>query len=427
MPNYTSPSPANESNHFNMVFPNYANGSKNRVALVEVMHANNSLNSKIVAAGAVTSFITTSSKITLKPRRIMASDLRPAELFKYDWRVEKFLEKYKTKSAFTTTDRKQVVLLPQEHIIALIEARNTLEMNKALLVTEKGVGVKLSQLQKTAEFGGKGGAVGTVVASPSGEAVHGLLARMHHLDTRYALNAPTATERGELMVLQDINQYILKLETPIDVNIGGKVYKNIYGANKVKGTPKADITLVSFNDTTKKFQDVYFLSHKLGTDSSGFQQYSGVSADADGSKPGAISQHPEVLAFLRQLAEVYDAIVDGRQRFYADIKDDALIGKAVYGPEFSGYGRHADNVNMIAQGNPILRPQGNTHALSFSAVASSFSTDISHFKSNGYKAILGARYGADRKFQVDGKVYNHVRVGIMPIKLLGSNAKPIGS
>lgn len=355
----------------------------------------------------------------------MAADLRPAELFKYDWRTELFVKKYRAKSSFITTDNKHVVLVPQKHIIHLLETRNSVELTKVMLVTDHGEGVKMSQLKKTSEFGGKGGTM--AAATSGGETVHGLLARMHHLDTRYQLNSPTATERGELMVLQDINQYIVNLETPINVNVGGKVYKNIYGANKVKGTPKADISLVAFNDTTQKFQDVYFLSHKLGTDSSGFQQYSGVSEDADGHNPGSISKHPEVVSFLRQLVKVYDAIVVGRQRFYANIKDDALIGKAVYGPEFSERGRDADNVNMIAQGTPILRPQGNTHALSFSAVATSFSTDISHFKTGGYKAVLGARYSAGRKFHVDGKTYNNIRVLITPIKLMGGNAKPIGS
>ena len=353
----------------------------------------------------------------------MASDLRPVELFKHDWRAELFVKKYLTNSSFTTTDNKHVVLVPQKHIIHFIEARNTMELNKVMLVTKHGTGIRFSQLKKTAEFGGKGGSL--VAGSAQGEAVHGLLSRMHHLDARYQLNSPTATERGELMVLQDINQYILNLETPINVNVGGKVYKNIYGANKVKGTPKADIALVAFNDMTQKFQDVYFLSHKLGTDSSGFQQYSGVSADADGHNPGSISKHPEVVSFLQQLVKVYDAIVVGRQRFYANIKDDALIGKAVYGPEFSERNRDADNVNMIAQGTPILRPQGNTHALSFSAVATSFSTDISHFKTGGYTAVLGARYSAGRKFQVNGKTYNNIRVLITPIKLMGGNVKPI--
>jgi hypothetical protein len=353
----------------------------------------------------------------------MASDLRPAELFKYPWRVEKFLEKYKSKDPFTTTDNREVVFLPQQHIMDAIKAQDVAVMSKALLITDKAEGLKLSQLQKTMEFGGKGGKTGS--ASPTGEAVHGFLARMHDMDSRYVLNAPTATERGELMVLQDINQYILNLETPIDVNIGGKIYKNIYGANKIAGTPKADIALVAYNETKKKFENVYFLSHKLGTDASGFQQYSGVSTEADGSKPGSISKHPEVISFLRKLVEMHGKIVEDRERFYMDIKDEVLIGKAVYGPEFSGNNRNPDNVNMIAQGNPILRPQGKVHLLSFSAAASSFSKDISHFKNGSYKAVLGARYSSGRKFEVDGKSYYNVRVGIMPVKLMGGNAKPL--
>jgi hypothetical protein len=353
----------------------------------------------------------------------MASDLRPAELFKYPKRVEKFLEKYKSKDPFTTTDNRKVVFLPQQHIMDAIKAQDVAVMSKALLITETAEGLKLSQLQKTAEFGGKGGKTGS--ATPTGEAVHGFLARMHDMDSRYALHAPTATERGELMVLQDINQYILNLETPISVSIGGKIYKNIYGANKISGTPKADIALVAFNETKKKFENVYFLSHKLGTDASGFQQYSGVSTEADGNKPGSISKHPEVISFLRNLVKMHTNIVEGRERFYVDIKDEILIGKAVYGPEFTSHNRNPDNVHMIAQGNPILRPQGKVHLLSFSAAASSFSKDITHFKDGNYRAVLGARYSSGRKFEVDGKSYYNVRVGIMPIKLMGGNAKPI--
>ena len=295
---------------------------------------------------------------------------------------------------------------------------------------------RLKDFAKTAEFGGQGGTVG---ASPTKEAVHGLLARMHHLDPRYQLNSPTAKERGELMVLQDINQYILNLETPINVNVGGKVYKNIYGANKVKGTPKADIALVAFNDMTQKFQDVYFLSHKLGTDASGFQQYSGVSAQADGigvdADSGAsrtISQHKEVVAFLKKIVEVYYkdiATPKGTvgKRFYTVIEDDELIGKAVYGPKFSGQEKHADDVNMIAQGNPTLRPHGRgEHALSFSAAATSFSADISHFKKDdGYRAVLGARPGPGRSFLYLNKRYRGVRIGIFPRRMLGIEAKPI--
>ena len=182
----------------------------------------------------------------------MASDLRPAELFKYDWRVDVFLEKYRTKKPFLTVDKRSVVLLPQKHIMKLVEKRDAMTLNKQRLVTTEGEGVAFSDLQKTQEFGGRGGSAST---TPTGEAVHGFLHRMHHLDETYKLDTPTASERGELMVLQDINQYIANMESSIDVSIGGKIIKNVYGANKVAGTPKADIVLVAFNTRKKKFEN----------------------------------------------------------------------------------------------------------------------------------------------------------------------------
>jgi len=43
--------PANDTNYFRMVFPNYASGSKNRVALISAMHAQNE-NTKVIASAA---------------------------------------------------------------------------------------------------------------------------------------------------------------------------------------------------------------------------------------------------------------------------------------------------------------------------------------------------------------------------------------
>ena len=353
----------------------------------------------------------------------MASDLRPAELFKYDYRVEKFLEKYTTESPFTTTKNTKVVLLVQHHILELVKKRDARTLVKTPLITKTGQHVMFSELAKTSEFGGRGG--GGVTQLAVGEAVHGLLYRMHHLDASYKLYTPTAAERGEYMVLQDINQYIAHLETPITMNVNGKLLHNIYGANKVDGTPKADIALVAYNAQRKKFEEVYYLSHKLGNDASGFQQYGGITPDADGKMPGSISEHPEVLEFLARLAEVHDRVLNNRERFYMNIQDDVLIGRAVYGPEFPRGVYTLDNIQMIAQGNPVLRPQGAMHSLTFSAAASSFSPDISHFKSGPYQAVLGATYRTGRRFTSNGKNYADVRVSIMPIKLLGGNAKNI--
>ena len=83
--------------------------------------------------------------------------------------------------------------------------------------------------------------------------VHGLLHKFKDLDKTYKLNSPTPTERGELAVLQQINGYIAKIGSPITVVAGKHTFKDIYGANKIEGTPKADIALVTYDSKTKKF------------------------------------------------------------------------------------------------------------------------------------------------------------------------------
>jgi hypothetical protein len=82
--------------------------------------------------------------------------------------------------------------------------------------------------------------------------VHGLLYKMRDLDKSYALNSPTPTERGELDVLIQINGYIAKIGTPITVVAGKHTFKDVYGANKVEGTPKADIALVMYDGKKKE-------------------------------------------------------------------------------------------------------------------------------------------------------------------------------
>lgn len=358
----------------------------------------------------------------------MASDLRPAELFKYPWRVEAFLTKYKTKSPFQLTASSgggKITLLPQKQVMDVIQKQDARAASKLLLVSadKPPRAIKLQDLQKTAEFGGRGG--GGSSGGMTGEAVHGLLHRMHHLDATYPLHAPAASERGELMVLQDINGYILSQEGPIDVKVGNITVKNVYGANKVEGTPKADIALVTYNTRLKKFQDSYFISHKLGNDAASFQQYSGVTTKADGSRSGSISQDKTVLKFLKKLTTVYDRIVKKKERFYMPITDEKLLGKAVYGPEFGSAQYTIDNIHMIAQGNPILREQGKVHALSFSGPGTTFAPSVNHFKSGSYQAVLGARFSSGRGFEVDGKRYDNIRVLIIPQVVLGSKAQNI--
>jgi len=50
--------PANDTNYFRMVFPNYASGSKNRVALISAMQAQNTSSKVIASAANVASSLT---------------------------------------------------------------------------------------------------------------------------------------------------------------------------------------------------------------------------------------------------------------------------------------------------------------------------------------------------------------------------------
>ena len=254
--------------------------------------------------------------------------------------------------------------------------------------------------------------------------VHGLLHKFKDLDKSYALNSPTPTERGELAVLQQINGYIAKIGAPITVVAGKHVFKDIYGANKVEGTPKADIALVTYDAKTKKFVDVCFISHKMGKDAGGFQQYSGITTKADGMKSGSISKDKTLVAFLKKLTSFHSAVVDGKERFYTVIKDKTLIGKAVYGPQFGEKKYGIDNIHLIGQGDVKFTKTGDKHKMDFTAHAS-YNPDVKEFMKNDYTSIIGARYSSGRNYESGGKTYSNVRVLIMPKRLIGSKAKEI--
>ena len=254
--------------------------------------------------------------------------------------------------------------------------------------------------------------------------IHGLLFKFKSFDVSYKVNSPTPTERGELDVLKQINGYISKIGKPITVLAGRHTFENIYGANKVEGTPKADIALVTYNAKTKKFEDVCFISHKMGTDASGFQQYSGITKKSDGQKSGSISEDKNVVEFLKTLIGFHSAVVDGKKRFYRTIEDKKLIGKAVYGPLFGSRTFGVDNIHLIGQGNAKFSLSGKKHQLEFSAHAS-YNPNVAEFMKDNYTAIIGARYSSGRNYESEGRTYNSVRVLIMPKRLIGAKAEEI--
>ena len=87
----------------------------------------------------------------------MASNLSVPELFKYDWRVIKFIEKYKNKEKFELTTKQKVNLLFDEDIykILLRKKQNEYRNLKFQDSKIKNKTYTLPNFQKTVEFGGK--------------------------------------------------------------------------------------------------------------------------------------------------------------------------------------------------------------------------------------------------------------------------------
>jgi hypothetical protein len=253
--------------------------------------------------------------------------------------------------------------------------------------------------------------------------LHGILPHFTKVDRSYRLNSPNQSEGGEREVLKAINGVIEEAGAPVTIKIGRWKFDNVIGANKAGGlAPKADITLVSYNNTG--LQDVCWISHKQGQVARSFQQYCGISEQSDGRKRGSISQDESVIEFLRRIVPLADLIRAG-ERFYTVIKDNRLIGKAVYGPEFGSSKFGPDNIHLIGQGNAIMKPSGkNAYNLSFSPHIET-DPEVAQFKSGGYTAVIGCRAGSGRSFSVDGKTHQGIRVFILPKDSLGGKAKEI--
>jgi len=254
--------------------------------------------------------------------------------------------------------------------------------------------------------------------------IHGLLEDYHKLDDTYKLYSPTPTERGELAVITDLNAQLKELNHPITVKVGTKTFENIYGVNKIAGTPKADLALVTYDKGSGKFKNVCFISHKMGTSAKDFQQYSGITTKADGSKAGSISNNPVVLKFLDDLTVVHEDITRKKQRYHRIIKSDDLIGKSIFGPKYGSTTYDEDNIHVIGQGDASFVKNGASYKLTFSADAE-YNGDVSHFKTGGYTAIIGGRYTSGRNFDAKGKKWPDVRVLIMPLILIGGGSKEI--
>jgi hypothetical protein len=229
--------------------------------------------------------------------------------------------------------------------------------------------------------------------------------------TEYKLNTPSATESGETDFMNYINSTITK---PIDIIIGSKTFKNICGANKVAGTPKADIVLVSYDKANKKFSEVCFISHKKGKSVKDFGQWSGISESAGME----ISNNPLVQKFISDVKKTINQTFKNK-----DITNTLTVMKEIkgsnstklkmmsmYGPDY-GKGKYGyNNVNYILQGNPVLTKRNNTtyaltmtgHIMTNGDDASEDGEPVFMAYRKGVKADR-TQFGVEARFVIQGK------------------------
>ncbi len=207
-----------------------------------------------------------------------------------------------------------------------------------------------------------------------------------------------------------------------------QIFKDITGAETVVRKdfgvtydPKGDFFLT--NQSKKR---VAFFSHKAAGGAKAYQQYAGVSRAADFGRTGVISNHPEVVAALRDMMVNYDTIQNDRVRYRREIQSENLKQYAIYGPHF-GRPFGVNNCHVMAQGDPslieitdrekqsipVLRNSGIVYEMTFSDDVS-LNGDLSHFNMKDYKPVIAVTYRSDKNVTVDGKKYPFIRGMIAP-------------
>ena len=285
------------------------------------------------------------------------SSLSPGELFKYDWRREIFLKKYKNKEPFDLVDGSKKVFIPNKEIIGIVERGvNPSALTKLGLVTSDGNIYAFSKLEKTKEFGGKGAGFGTT---------------------------------KEDIELTSLQEQILALKSKLQsatvpIRVGNKTY-NIAGAASTPGTPKSDFHLVD-NDG----KECVWISHKDGRSAKDIQQWGGMTE-------AAIKNLPEIKKFAKDVFDKFDGVIPRATTVTRKIKDSGLKNLSVYGVDY-GKSLGQQNVSILIQGPVKLILFGKSYK---------FASNNIHLNGDSitgeFEPVLMAMYKGDRNnFNVRG-------------------------
>jgi len=300
------------------------------------------------------------------------ANLSGREIYKYQFRVEVFIQKYETKSPFELVSGKKIELVKDNNVIkALKEQRIVSTLN---LLGVDGNTYKFKDLLKSSEFGGKGAGGSTI------------------------------KEDRELMSLRDQLEAIKKeiKSVTVPIQIGNKTY-HAEGAESTPGTPKSDFHLLD-----KDGKEIVWISHKDGSRPNDFQQWGGISE----RKEPKIFKHRETQKFINDLKEMYPDGLPRATSLYRKIEDKNLKMLSVYGNEYGGR-LSRQNCTILIQGPVKLVKKNKVYVFESNHIhANGESVD-----SGGFEPVFMAIYKGDRS---DAGVKG-TRIVIMPIQ--GRKAK----
>ena len=162
---------------------------------------------------------------------------------------------------------------------------------------------------------------------------------------------------AEFEEVDSINKFIAENGGIVFVKDNNGASHDVVKADKVTGTPKADIALLN-----SKGQEVIWISHKKGKTASSFQNYGGISPkeiDNLASNSDASTAYEEVRAFAAACKVYFTDAAGQLTKFYdafAPIHSQTLIRYSVYGKDavddISQCGRN--NVSFLCQGKIVF-------------------------------------------------------------------------
>ena len=269
--------------------------------------------------------------------------MSPAELFKHSYRVDKFIDKYCNEKAFELTDGRKLKLIFSDYVLKMIQDKNQESLRGQILLAEDGKYYRLSELNKSKEFGGRGKGWGV------------------DIETRQIESFNKALDEHKV----------------IPIKIGTDVY-DVLELQKTPGIPKSDFHFIS-----KIHKEIAWISHKDGKRSFDFSQYSGITETG-------IENDKEIKDFIETVKNKFPDGIPRATTVARGIDNKKIKMRSVYGINFGGaFGRQ--NVTVLLQGDIKLEKDGHN-----------FKINAYHVHLNGdelvgeYEPTLLCTYKGDR-------------------------------